>query len=59
MTKAPLTVTAAPSTKVYGAPNPAFTVTYATFVPGDTEAVLSGTLVFTTTATTASAVGDS
>ena len=58
VSKAPSTITSAPSTKVYGSPNPAFTVTYATFVTGDTEAVLSGTLVFTTTATTASAVGD-
>ena len=33
-------------------------VTYATFVPGDTPASLAGTLAFTTTATTASAVGD-
>ena len=55
--KAPLTVTAQPSTKTVGAANPAFTVSYAEFVKGDSPAVLGGTLVFTTTATGASPVG--
>jgi hypothetical protein len=55
--KAALTVTTVAATKIYGAANPAFTVTYATWLNGDTAAVLGGTLVFTTTATVSSAVG--
>ncbi len=57
VTKAALTVTTNAATKVYGAGNPAFSVSYATFVNGDTAASLGGTLVFTTAATTASAAG--
>jgi type VI protein secretion system component Hcp len=54
---APLTITADPQTKVYGQPNPAFTVSYASFVNGDTAASLGGSLTFTTAATAASGVG--
>ena len=46
VSKAPLSVTADPKTKTYGATDPAFTVTYATFVNGDTVASLGGTLAF-------------
>jgi len=56
-TKKTLTVTTDPSTKVYGAANPGFTVGYAGFVPGDTVAVLGGTLGFATAATATSPVG--
>ncbi len=55
--QATLTVTANNATKIYGAANPAFTVTYTGFVNGDTSASLGGTLVFTTAATTSSPVG--
>jgi hypothetical protein len=41
---APLTVTADNQTKVYGAPVPAFTVSYAGFVNGDTPSSLGGSL---------------
>ena len=44
ITKAALSVTADAKTKVYGAADPAFTVTYAGFVNGETSAVLGGTL---------------
>jgi hypothetical protein len=52
-----LHVTVDDATKSYGDPNPAFTVTYIGFVNGDTEASLSGSLVFTTAATTGSPAG--
>ena len=54
---ASLTVTTDPATKTYGDPNPAFTVSYAGFVAGDTSADLAGSLGFTTAATAASDVG--
>ncbi|MBI3893979.1 MAG: HYR domain-containing protein, partial [Candidatus Wallbacteria bacterium] len=57
ITKAPLTVTTDASTRPYGQPNPTFTVTYAGFVNGETVAELTGTLAFTTAATTASPGG--
>jgi hypothetical protein len=47
ITPAPLSVTADNKTKTYGAPDPAFTVTYAGFVNGDGSAVLTGALTFT------------
>jgi len=53
----PLTITANNATRAVGAPNPAFTATYAGFVNGDTPASLTGTLVCTTTATTANPAG--
>jgi hypothetical protein len=43
---APLTITADPKSKVYGAANPTFTVAYSGFVNGETSAVLGGTLTF-------------
>ena len=46
ITKAALSVTADAKTKTYGAADPAFTVTYAGFVNGETSAVLGGTLAF-------------
>src|SRR5207249_1509042 len=46
ITKAALSVTADAKTKTYGAADPAFTVTYAGFVNGDTAAALGGTLSF-------------
>src|SRR5262249_40620378 len=54
---APLTVTANDQTKLYGAPLPAFTATYNRFVLGEGPEVLSGTLTFTTPATSGSPVG--
>ncbi len=54
---APLTVTANNATKIAGAPNPAFAVSYSGFVNGDTPASLGGTPNFTTMATTNSAAG--
>jgi MBG domain-containing protein/YDG domain-containing protein/galactose oxidase-like protein len=55
---APLTISAVPTpvTKVYGDPLPAFSVTYAGFVGGETAAVLTGALGFTTSATATSPV---
>jgi MBG domain (YGX type)/YDG domain/HYR domain len=58
VTKAALTVTANNATKVYGAPNPAFTASYGGFVLSQNESVLGATLVFTTAASAASPVGD-
>ena len=43
---APLSVTANPKSKVYGAADPAFTISFAGFVNGDTAAALGGALVF-------------
>jgi CSLREA domain-containing protein len=45
-----LRVIAASKTKVFGAPNPAFTVHYSGFINGDTASSLSGSLSFTTAA---------
>ncbi|HEX8116987.1 MAG TPA: MBG domain-containing protein, partial [Pyrinomonadaceae bacterium] len=55
--RATLTVTTVDSSKVYGQPNPAFTVNYSGFLNGDTPATLGGALSFTTAATQASNVG--
>jgi hypothetical protein len=44
---AALSVTPDSKTKTYGAADPAFTVTYAGFVNGETTAVLGGTLILT------------
>ena len=45
------------STKVYGQANPAFGVSISGLVNGDTISALSGNLVFSTSALTASPVG--
>src|SRR5207245_4997689 len=55
--KAPLLVTADDKTKVYGQANPIFTARYSGFVLGETQNVLSGTLSFSTPASTSSNVG--
>jgi hypothetical protein len=55
--KAPLTVTAVSTSKILGAPNPSFTVTYSGFVNGDGPSALGGTLNFSTAATAASPIG--
>ncbi len=54
---APLTITADNASKVYGDPNPAFSVTYSGFTAGDDESDLLGTLGITTSATEVSPVG--
>ncbi|HKB14235.1 MAG TPA: MBG domain-containing protein, partial [Vicinamibacterales bacterium] len=54
---AALTITANNKTKVYGASNPALTVSYSGFVNGDTAASLTTPPTASTTATAASAVG--
>ena len=53
---APLTVTANNASKVYGQPNPAFTVSDCGFVLNQDPSVLGGTLTFSTSATAASHV---
>ncbi|MBC7369903.1 MAG: MBG-2 domain-containing protein, partial [Undibacterium sp.] len=55
--RASLTLTAGNASRDFGAPNPAFTGTFAGFVNGDTAAVVSG-LAFSTPPTATSAVGD-
>jgi len=45
------------ATRVFRAPNPVFTASYAGFVVGEGPGSLSGTLAFSTTATTRSARG--
>jgi|GEM_PF-1580057 len=55
--KAPLTVTAVSTTKSIGSVNPALTASYTGFVNGDTGAVLAGSPIITTTATTSSPYG--
>jgi len=57
VSKAPLTITAANASKVYGAPLPAFTATYSGFVNGDTVSSLTTAPTLTTSATASSAVG--
>jgi YD repeat-containing protein len=52
-----LTVTASNASRVYAAPNPAFTDTISGFVNGDTSSVVSGAPSLTTTATATSAPG--
>jgi hypothetical protein len=55
--KATLTIKTVDASKIYGAPNPAFAVTYSGFLNGDTPASLSGALSFATAAGDASNVG--
>jgi hypothetical protein len=55
--RAPLTISAANTTKVFGTPLPVFTANGSGFVNGDSMATLSGTLVFNTAATATSPVG--
>ena len=55
---APLTVTANDASKTYGDPNPSFTVSYNSFVNGDSSSDLGGTLTFTTAADQTSGVGN-
>ena len=57
VTPAALTVTADDQTRVYGAANPALTVSYSGFVNGDTAASLTTPAAFATTATAASTPG--
>jgi hypothetical protein len=53
----PLAITANNATRAFGAPNPAFSASYAGFVNGNTPASLTGTLACTTTATATSPAG--
>lgn len=53
---APLVITADPQSRDYGAADPTFTVSYATFVNSETSSVLGGSLSCTTTATSTSDV---
>ena len=55
--KAALTISANPASKIYGEPNPAFSVSYAGFVNGDDASTLGGTLTFSTSADATSPVG--
>src|SRR5262249_37379053 len=55
--KAPLTVLAVSTSKVYGQDNPGFSVLYSAFRNGDTAASLGGSLGFSTQATRGSPVG--
>ncbi len=55
--KSPLTITAQNKAKVYGAAMPAFSVTYAGFVNGDTSASLDSPVNLSSSATFASSVG--
>ena len=57
ITPASLTITANDQAKLYGAANPALTLTYTTFVNNDTQASLTTQPVVGTTATSTSAVG--
>jgi hypothetical protein len=57
ITRAPLTVTANDKAKIYGSANPPFDATITGFVNGDTAAVVSGSAVLSTTATTSSGAG--
>jgi Ca2+-binding RTX toxin-like protein len=57
VTPATLTVTANNATRACGQANPTFSVSYNGFVNGDTATTLSGTLSFSTPATTSSAAG--
>jgi hypothetical protein len=54
---AALTVTTNAASKLYGQPNPAFSVSYSGWVNGDGPGALSGSLTFTTAATPSSPVG--
>ena len=55
--QAPLTVTAANATRVYGQANPAFTATLTGFVNGDSASVVTGAPSLGTSATITSSVG--
>jgi hypothetical protein len=55
--RAPLTITVLDALKVYGEPNPVFSVNYEGFVLDQDASVLSGTLTFETVATESSDVG--
>jgi hypothetical protein len=57
VTPAPLLVTAENKSRAYGQTNPVFTATFAGFVNGEDTNVLTGTLMFTTSAETNSPVG--
>jgi hypothetical protein len=57
ITPAPLVVSGNIQAKTYGQPNPNFTVSYGGFVLGQDPSALSGSLQFSTTATTASHAG--
>ena len=52
-----LTVTADNTSREVGAANPTFTASYSGFINGDTSAVLGGSSLLTTTATTSSPAG--
>ena len=52
-----VTVTANDATRVYGAPNPTFDVSYSGFIPGEGSAVVSGTPNVSTVADGSSNVG--
>ncbi len=52
-----LTVTADPATRFYGNANPAFTASFAGFLPGDSIADLVGAPQFSTSATVLSGIG--
>ena len=56
--KAALTITADNKTKFQGQVNPALTITYTSFVLGETAAVLLTPVIITTTAVTASPAGN-
>jgi hypothetical protein len=57
VSKAPLTIKAQSTTKVYGAPLPALPLTYTGFVLGENQSVLTTPATATTTATQSSNVG--
>ncbi len=59
ITAATLTVTANDTNRVYGAANPSFTASYAGFVSGENQSVLSGAPAFSTTANATSTVAGS
>jgi hypothetical protein len=58
VTPTTLTGTADNKTRLYGETNPVFTVTYIGFVNGETSAIVTGTLLSSTTAETNSPVGN-
>jgi filamentous hemagglutinin family protein len=53
ITSRPLTVAVVDASRLYGDANPAFTVTYANFAPGQDATVLGGALAFQSAAVTA------
>ncbi len=55
--RATLTIKTVDATKIYGQPNPVFTVTYSGFLNNDGPNTLGGTLAFTTAATQNSNAG--